>query len=68
MTSAGFYVLPGKHVVESSYFKQRTGVVVNTNTTYEASKQEIEVVANKTYRYGFDEKTESYFFEEFDPS
>ncbi|MDO4713681.1 MAG: hypothetical protein Q4B28_03380 [bacterium] len=68
MTTTGFYVLPGKHVVESSYFKQRSRGVVNTNTTYEATKQEIEVVGSKSYRYGFDEKTESYFFEEFDPA
>lgn len=63
---SGFYVTSWKHIVESEYQKTREFGVASVNTTYEPTKQEIEVVAGKTYRYGFDEKTESYVFEEID--
>lgn len=63
----GFYVLPGTHVVCSQYQKQRASLVYKSvTTTYDATKQEIEVEAGKTYLYSFDEKEAEYKFEEID--
>ena len=61
----GFYLLPGKHVVESTISTTRPGLLHRTVTTqYGPTKQEIEVEAGKTYDYSFDLKGEQYEFSE----
>lgn len=61
----GIYLLPGTHLIESTFTTTRPGILYrNVSTTYGPTKQEIEVEANKTYGLSFDLKTESYEFEE----
>ena len=61
----GFYLLPGKHVVESTFSTTRPGLLYRTVTTqYGPTKQELEVEAGKTYDYSFDLKAEQYEFSE----
>ena len=62
---AGFYAAPGAHIVESTFEKTRPGILSRTVTTkYGPSKQEITVGSSKRYVYRFDNKSESYHFEE----
>ncbi|RRD93919.1 hypothetical protein EII17_10335 [Clostridiales bacterium COT073_COT-073] len=64
-TKTGFYLLPGTHVVESTFTTTRPGVMYrNVSTTYGPTKQELTVEANKTYHYSFDRKNETYEFTE----
>lgn len=59
----GFYLLPGSHIVESSFSTSRPGILYRRVTTsYGPTKQELTVEANKTYTYTFDLKNESYEF------
>lgn len=61
----GFYVLPGTHIVESSYVHSRPGVFYRrVITTFGPSKQEITVEANKNYLYEFSKKDKVYSFKE----
>ena len=61
----GFYLVPGKHVVESKFSTTRPGVLSRTvTTTYGPTKQELEVEAGKTYDYSFNLKEEQYEFSE----
>lgn len=61
----GFYLLPGTHLIDSTFTTTRPGIMYrNVSTTYGPTRQEITVEANKTYGYSFDLKTESYEFEE----
>lgn len=64
-TKRGFYVLPGVHIVESSFTKTRPGVLYTTvSSTFWPSKQEIEVQLGKSYLYDFDPESKSYSFTE----
>ena len=64
-TKTGFYVLPGTHVVESTFSSSRPGIMYrNVVTTFGPSKQELTVEANKVYNYSFDLKNEMYEFAE----
>ena len=64
-TKIGFYVLPGEHIVESSFTHSRPGIMYKTVTeTYGPTKQQIVVEANKKYDYSFDRKTQAYNFVE----
>ena len=61
----GFFVVPGTHIVESSFSKTRPGFFYRSvTTTYRPSKQEITAQTGKSYNYTFDTKSESYRFEE----
>ena len=63
----GFYVLPGTNVIESSYTHSRPGIFYRrVITTYEPSKQEIAVQANKAYLYPFNKKEQTYSFTQMD--
>lgn len=60
----GFYLLPGTHVIESTFTTSRPGVLHKTVTTsYGPSKQEVEVEARKSYNYSFNPDTNEYSFE-----
>ncbi len=62
-TKQGFYMLPGTHIVKSSFSSSRPGVFHrNVTTTYAPTKQELVVESNKTYTYTFDAKNKTYQF------
>ena len=61
----GVLLLPGTNILEVTYAWNKPGILrKNVTTTYEASKQEVEVEPGKNYRLGFDRDAESYTFEE----
>lgn len=64
-TKVGFYVTPGKHIINSSFVVSRPGIMYRSvTTTYGPSKQEIKTEAHKTYNYKFNRKDKSYDFSE----
>lgn len=59
----GFYLLPGTHVITSTFTKTRPGVVHRSvSTVFGPTKQEVEVKAGESYYYDFDTKTNTYTF------
>lgn len=61
----GFFLMPGKSVIEVSCSWTRPGVLhKNVTTEVAPSKQEVEAEAGKAYRLGFDRDAETYVFEE----
>lgn len=64
-TKQGFFLLPGKSVIEVECSWTRPGVVhKNVTTQIAPSKQEVEAEAGKQYRLGFDREAKTYVFEE----
>lgn len=64
-TKTGVYVLPGNHIIESTFTTTRPGVMHKSVTKqYGPSKQEILAEINKSYQYSFNKKTEGYEFTE----
>lgn len=61
----GFYLLPGKRVLEATATKTRAGVVhKSVSTVFGPLKHEVEVEAHKVYEFGFDGKEEVFTFSE----
>ena len=61
----GFYLTPGKHIIEATCTTQRPGVMYrNVFTTYGPVKLEVEVIEGKEYTFTFDKKKEEFFLEE----
>jgi hypothetical protein len=62
---SGFYVIPGKRMVEMSYTSSRPGIVHKSVTqTYGPYKKELIIEANKNYLLGFDRGQETFTFGE----
>ncbi|HIS35862.1 TPA: hypothetical protein IAC10_04440 [Candidatus Scatousia excrementigallinarum] len=61
----GFYLIPGKHVLELSYQWTRPGIIYKTITNYlDPCKIEVEAEANKIYNLYYNKKQKQYVFEE----
>lgn len=61
----GFYLVPGKHVLEVSYEWTRPGIIYKTITNYlDPCKIEVEVEQNKVYKLYYSRKQKEYVFEE----
>lgn len=61
----GFYLLPGKHILEATATKTRAGVVhKSVSTVFGPLKHEVQVEAHKVYEFGFDGKEEIFTFSE----
>jgi hypothetical protein len=62
---SGFYVIPGKRMVEMSYSSSRPGIIHKSVTkTYGPYKKELIIAAGKNYLLGFDREQETFTFEE----
>lgn len=61
----GFYLTPGKHVIDATCVTQRPGVMYrNVYTTYGPIKVEVEVNTGKEYTLSFDTKAEEFVLKE----
>jgi hypothetical protein len=62
---SGFYIIPGKRMVEMSYTSSRPGLIHKSVTqTYGPYKKELIIGANKNYLLGFNRDQETFTFEE----
>ncbi len=65
LINTGFYLLPGKNILEVSYDLSRPGILHKRVTTYyDPCKIEVEAEPNKEYKLSYDRKKEEYEFEE----
>ncbi len=65
MFTTGFYLLPGKNILEVSYEWTRPGILHKSVTTYfDPCKIEVEAEPNKTYKLSYNRKQNEYVFEE----
>lgn len=61
----GYYLKPGKNILEMQFESQRPGIIHKwVRTTYDPQKIEVEVEANKKYTITYDKKEDKYLFEE----
>ena len=61
----GFYLTPGKHILDATCTTQRPGVMYrNVFTTYGPMKVEVEVEKDKEYIFSFDKKKEEFYLKE----
>ena len=61
----GFFVLPGKSVIDVEYARTRPGILHKTVTTRTGiTKQEIDAQPGKRYRLGFNREGEHFVLEE----
>jgi hypothetical protein len=61
----GFYVVPGKHLVEMSYTHTRPALIRRSvTTTFGPAKKELTVEAQKKYLLSFDRGEETFTFAE----
>jgi hypothetical protein len=62
---SGFYVIPGKRMVEMSYTSSRPGILhKSVTTTYGPYKKEVVIAPNRNYLLGFARRQETFTFEE----
>ena len=61
----GYYVMPGKNVLELQYETQRPGILHKwVRTSYDPKKIEVNVEPKKQYSISYDKKQDSYVFAE----
>lgn len=61
----GFYLTPGKHILDATCTTQRPGVMYrNVFTTYGPMKVEVEVEKDKEYIFSFNKKKEEFYLKE----
>lgn len=61
----GYYLKPGKNILELQYETQRPGIMHKwVRTTYEPQKIEVDVEPNKQYQISYDKKRGEFLFEE----
>ena len=61
----GYYLTPGKNILELQYETQRPGIMHKwVRTTYDPQKIEVNVEPNKKYQISYNKKEERFLFEE----